>query len=399
MSQQADRRRRVLDALRDFLHDEAVGGVLLLVVTVIALVWANSPAGDSYQHWWHRELTVGFGSWSVTEDLVGWVNDGLMAVFFFIVGLEIKRELVVGELRNPRAAALPAVAAAAGAILPAVVFLLIAPGGHAARGWGVPMATDIAFAVGILTLVGRQASGGAKLFLLSIAIVDDLIAIVVIAAFYSEAIAWRWVALAVAGLAVVVAMRRFVATPWAYVLPAVVVWVALLESGIHATIAGVLLGLLTPARLVRGRPVLEDLEHRLHPLSVFVIVPLFALANAGVDLRGGLLGTALTHRLTWAVAIGLVVGKTLGISGATVAMLRGRVGILPMDMRRTEILPVAALGGIGFTVALFIADLAYPDRVLVDEAKVGIFVGSAAAAVLGAILLRTSGSTTSDEPN
>ncbi len=389
---QQERQRRGLAAfLRDFLHDEAVGGVLLLLAAVIALIWANSPAAVSYQDFWHHELTVGYGQWAIHEELIGWINDGVMAVFFFVVGLEIKRELVIGELRSPGAAAMPAVAAIGGVALPALLFLLIAPSGDAGRGWGVPMATDIAFAVGVLALVGRSASGGAKLSLLSIAIVDDLIAIVVIAVFYSAHISWGWAGIAAAGLAIVVAMRRRVSSPWAYILPAAVVWVGLLESGIHATIAGVLLGLLTPARPVRGRAVLEDLEHRLHPISAFVIVPLFALANAGVYLRGGALGDALGQRLTWAVAAAMVVGKTLGIAGGTLVMLRSRVGSLPMDMPPREVWPVAALGGIGFTVAMFIADLAYSDQSLINNAKVGIFTGSLVAALLGSFLLRLVG--------
>ena len=260
-------------ALREFLHDEAAGGVVLLLAAAVALVWANSGAADSYVEFWHHVLTLGRGSWAVSEDLQHWVNDGLMVIFFFVVGLEIKRELVVGELRRPRAAALPALAAVGGVLLPAVLYLLIAPGGDAARGWGIPMATDIAFAVGILALLGRAASSGAKLLLLSIAIVDDLIAILVIAIFYSDSISWGWLAVAAGGLLVVVAMRSFVASPWPYVVPAFVVWLGMLESGIHPTLAGVLLGLLTPARPVRGRHVLEQLEHRLHPISAFVVVP------------------------------------------------------------------------------------------------------------------------------
>jgi NhaA family Na+:H+ antiporter len=384
-------RRAVVDALKEFLHDEAVGGILLLAATTVALTWANFPGTHSYYTWWHRTLTLGAGSHSVSEDLVGWVNDGLMTVFFFVASLELKRELVVGELRNPRAAALPAVAAAGGAVLPAALFLLIASGGDAAQGWGIPMATDIAFATGVLALLSSRASSGVKLFLLSLALIDDLIAIVVIAVFYSEHIAGSWVAVVLGGLIVVVLMRPFVRSPWLYLLPGIVVWLGMLESGIHATVAGVLLGLLTPARPVRGRPVLEELEHRLHPVSVYVIVPIFALANAGVDLRGGLLGDALGTRLTWAIAIGLVLGKTLGITGSTLLMIRFRAGTLPTGMCRREVWPVAALGGIGFTIALFITDLAFADPLLISEAKVGVFLGSIGAAMLGTVLLWTAG--------
>ncbi|MGZ4592083.1 MAG: Na+/H+ antiporter NhaA, partial [Actinomycetes bacterium] len=285
--------RRPVDAIRDFLHDEAAGGVVLLLAAAVAVVWANSPWADSYAHLWHTELTIGRGSWAVTENLEGWVNDGLMAVFFFVVGLEIKRELVVGELRDRRAASLPALAAVGGVILPALLFLLIVRGGEAARGWGVPMATDIAFAAGVLAVLGRGFGGGTRLFLLSIAIVDDLIAIAVIAVFYAGAIHAAWLVLAAGMVLVIVMMRRWFASPWAYVLPALLLWFAVLESGVHATVAGVVLGLLTPVGPFRGRDLALDLEHGLHPLSAFAVVPVFALANAGVYLRDGALANAL----------------------------------------------------------------------------------------------------------
>ena len=220
-----------------------------------------------------------------------------------------------------------------------------------------------------------------------VAIVDDLIAILVIAIFYSDSINWAWLAVAVVGLLAVVAMRSFVASPWAYLVPAFVVWLGMLESGIHPTLAGVLLGLLTPARPVGGRHVLQNLEHRLHPISAFVVVPVFALANAGVNLGDGAIQGAVGHRVTWAVAVGLVVGKAFGVAGAALGMLRLGAGALPTGMRAREVIPVAALSGIGFTVALFISDLAFSDPELIRSAKVGIFAGSIIAAILGAALL------------
>jgi Na+:H+ antiporter, NhaA family len=381
-------RRSRWGSLAEFLHDEAVGAVVLLVAAGLAMLWANSAAAASYVSFWHRALTVGAGPLAVTEDLQHWVNDGLMAVFFFVVGLEIKRELREGELRAPGTAVLPAAAAVGGAVLPAVVYLLVAPSGPAAHGWGVPMATDIAFAVGVLALLGRHVSGGAKLFLLTVAIVDDLVAITVIAVFYTPELHALWLLLVAAGVAAILMMRRWVHRPWAYVVPAVVVWYGMLESGVHATLAGVLLGLLTPAGVVGGRHVLRDLEHRLHPLSAFVVVPLFALSNAGVDLRGGVLAHALGQRLTWAVVVALVVGKLVGMSTTTFGLLAAaRATRLPADMRTGEIWPVAALGGIGFTVSLFIAGLAFEDEELVTEATVGVFIGSGLAALLGAVVL------------
>jgi Na+:H+ antiporter, NhaA family len=390
--------RRALEPLAEFLHEEAAGGVVLLGAAVLALVWANSPERDTYASLWGTELKLGIGDVAIEEDLRHWINDGLMALFFFVVGLEIKRELAVGELSERRAAALPALAACGGAVAPALIFTAIVAGGDGAAGWAIPMATDIAFAVGILALLGDRVSAGIKLLVLAIAVVDDIIAIAVIALFYSEEIAAGWLAIAVALLALVYAMRRAGAERiWMYVPVGIAVWVATLESGIHATIAGVVLGLLTPARPVGGRRVLEELEHRLHPLSAFVAVPLFALANAGIYLGGGRLEEAASSRLTWAVVIGLVVGKLAGIAGSIFGGVRAGIGVLPADVDRRAAWGAAALGGIGFTVSLFIAGLAFDDPALQDQAKVGIFAGSIAGGALGAALL-TSASGASPRP-
>lgn len=379
--------RKVLDPLREFLHDEAAGGIVLVLAAVVAVVWANSSFSGSYESLWGYRLTLGGGSLSVTEDLQHWVNDGLMAIFFFVVGLEIKRELVIGELRDRRAAALPAVAAVGGVVLPALIFVALARG-EAGSGWGIPMATDIAFAVGVLALLGSRVPAGAKLLLLTIAIVDDIIAITVIAIFYSGGVSIGWLAASVVGLLIVVVLRRMgVHAIWPYVVVGVGVWFATLESGVHATIAGVALGLLTPTGKVGGRDVLSTLEHRLHPYSAFAIVPLFALANAGVDFRGGLLGQATSNSLTWAIAAGLLLGKIIGISAAVGICVRTGLGRLPDGVRAVHVVGVAAVAGIGFTVSLFIAELAYDQDELVQTAKVGIFIGSIAAAVLGAAIL------------
>jgi NhaA family Na+:H+ antiporter len=383
--------RGLVDPLRRFLHDEAAGGVVLVIGAVAAVVWANSPLSASYGSFWGYELTLGWGQAAITEDLQHWVNDGLMAIFFFVVGLEIKRELVTGELRDPRAASLPAIAAVGGVVLPAAIFLALARG-PAAAGWGIPMATDIAFAVGVLALLGKRVPAGAKLLLLTAAIVDDIIAITVIAIFYTDSVSFAWLAGAVVGLVLVVVLRRLgVHAIWPYVLVGVVLWVCTLESGVHATIAGVALGLLTPAGNVGGREVLETLEHRLHPFSAFLIVPLFALANAGVDFRGGLLAQAMGSALTWAITLGLVLGKVVGISAAVWLCIRTGLGRLPEGVRPLHVLGVSAVAGIGFTVSLFIAELAYSDDALVQTAKVGIFTGSIIAAVLGAVIMLVAG--------
>ncbi len=386
MSRDKNAARRVIDPLRDFLHAEAAGGIVLVIAAVAAVVWANSAFADSYVLFWGRDLTLGFGALAVTEDLQHWVNDGLMAIFFFVVGLEIKRELVEGELRDPKAAALPAIAAVGGVVLPALIFLSITSG-PAREGWGIPMATDIAFAIGILALLGSKVPAGAKLLLLTLAIVDDIIAISVIAIFYTDEVSFVWLGGAVVGLLVVVAMARLGVTAISpYVLVGAVVWLCTLESGVHATIAGVVLGLLTPTGVIGKRNVLDTLEHRLHPWSAFLIVPLFALANAGVDFSGGLLGRAFADSLTWAITVGLVVGKITGICLAVWICIRVGVGRLPAGVTRWHVLGVSALAGIGFTVSLFIADLAYADPILTQIAKVGIFAGSLIAAVLGTVV-------------
>lgn len=369
-------------ALREFLHDEAIGGVALLAGVVAALLWANVD-GTGYEAFWHRDADVlGLGL-----DLRHWINDGLMVVFFFVVGLEIKRELVAGELRDRRAALLPVLAAAGGVAVPALIFVALTAGTGDTAGWAVPAATDIAFAVGVLALLGDRVPGGAKLFLLTIAIVDDIAAIAIIAVFYTEAIAIGWLLVAVVALAVTYAIRTRVPYVTVYVLIGVLVWVAVHESGVHATIAGVALGLMTPARPVGGREVLTTLEDRLHPLSALLIVPLFALANAGVALGGGVLSDAVTDRLAWAIALGLVLGKAIGISGATALGRRLGWGVLPDGVTGRHVAGLAMLGGIGFTVSLFIAQLAYDDAERIAIAKIGILAGSTVAAALGALWL------------
>ena len=390
MSRAATPKQR-LDALQDFLHDEAAGGVVLVLGAVAAVVWANSPVSDSYFDFWGQYLTLGWGPAALTENLQHWVNDALMVIFFFVVGLEIKRELAIGELRDVRAAALPAAAALGGVIVPALIFVALTSG-EARAGWGIPMATDIAFAVGVLALLGNRVPAGAKLLLLSVAIVDDIIAITVIALFYTDTVSLSWLAGAAAGLVLVVVLRVLGVTAiWPYVLVGVLVWIATLESGVHATIAGVALGLLTPAGEVGGRDVLATLEHRLHPWSAFVVVPLFALANAGVDFSGGLLGQAVGTALPWAIALGLVVGKIVGISAAVWLAVRTGLGRLPQGVGALHVPAVAAVAGIGFTVSLFIADLAYNDPSLTETAKVGIFAGSLLAGVIGAALMIVAG--------
>ncbi|HWD47156.1 MAG TPA: Na+/H+ antiporter NhaA [Actinomycetota bacterium] len=384
--------RRVVDPLRDYLHAEAAGGLVLLVATAVALAWANSPLAAGYEGLWSRELGVGIGGLAVTEDLRHWVNDGLMTLFFFVVGLEIKRELVTGELRRPRLAAAPALAAVGGMVVPAAVFLALNAGGEGARGWGIPVATDTAFALGILALLGSRVPATAKLFLLTLAIIDDVLAITTVAVFYSADVSLGWLSAAAGGLAGIFLMRRSgVASIPAYVPIGLFIWLATLQSGVHATVAGVALGLATPARPVRGRRVLERLEHWLHPVSSYLVVPLFALANAGLPLGASALGAAAASPVAWGVALGLVAGKLAGITVATLAAVRLGVGALPEGLTSRHVVGLAALAGVGFTVSLFITELAYPTRELVDLAKTGILAGSLISGLLGTLLLMTTG--------
>ena len=305
----------------DFIKSEVSGGAVLLIAAVLAMLWANAPFGDSYEAFWKTDLTLGFGQFSITEDLQHWVNDALMVLFFFIVGLEIKRELVVGELNDRSKAMLPLIAATGGVVVPGIIYLSLNAGGSGAHGWAIPMATDIAFAVAVLALLGKRIPSGVRLLLLSIAIIDDVIAILIIAIFYSKDISMVWLAAGVAGILVVYLMQRLgVSRISPYWVIGALVWVAFLSSGIHATIAGVILGLMTPAHPIKGRHVIEDLEHILHPWTSMLIVPLFALANAGIVISATILADATASLIFWGVAFGLIVGKVIGIgSGIAVA--------------------------------------------------------------------------------
>jgi Na+:H+ antiporter, NhaA family len=371
------------DSFKSLIRAEAGGGLALLLGSAVALLWVNVIDAGGYASFWSTHVKLGIGSASIDESLGHWVNDGLMTLFFFLISLEIKRELVTGELRHPKRAALPIIAALGGVVTPIALFLIVT-GGHDAGGWGIPMATDAAFAIGVLALLGDRVGTGVKLFLVTIAVVDDVAAILVIAVAYTDHLSLGWLALALVGLAAVVGVRLLgVRRILVYVPLGLFVWVATFESGIHATLAGVALALITPAVPVGGRDVLGELEHRLHPWVNFAILPLFALANAGVKLGGGELSDPDGRRIALAVAIGLVVGKFIGITGATFAALRLRLGALPSGVDTRGMLGAAALGGIGFTVSLFITPLAYDDPLLVGAAKLGILGGSLISATIG----------------
>ena len=381
-----------IDPVRRFLDTEEGGGFALLAGSVVALIWVNVFGIAGYESFWHTELKIGIGDVAITEDLGHWVNDGLMTLFFFLISLEIKREVVTGDLRHPRRAALPVIAAAGGVVVPILVYLAITAGTSATGGWGIPMATDAAFAIAALALLGERVGVGAKLFLVTIAVVDDVLAIVVIAIAYTSDLSLPWLLAAIALIGVVAAMRRLgLVRIWPYAVVGLLVWVATLESGVHATIAGVALAFMTPSGDIRGRPVLEELENRIHPWTSFLILPIFALANAGVVIGGDALDAGDGMRTALAVAIGLMVGKLVGISAAPLLAVRFRLGLLPRGVDRRSVIGIAALAGVGFTVSLFIAALAFDDPLLVDSAKLGILGGSIVSAAIGVAILAPGG--------
>ncbi|GEL95245.1 Na+/H+ antiporter NhaA [Cellulomonas composti] len=411
-------------SVRDFLRTEASSAVALLVATVVALVWANSAWADTYDEVWGTTAGLHLGSWSLELTLHAWVNDAAMAVFFAVVGLEIAREATRGELRDRRSLAMPALGALGGLLVPALIFIAITAGTDVAHGWGVVMSTDTAFLVGILALFGPACPDQLRLFLLTLAIVDDIGAITVMAVAYTSSVDVG--ALALAGLLVVALLVLRWMRVWRllpYVLVGVALWLAVQASGVHATLAGVLVGLVVPAtatrreevEAVRGyaRDLVEDttaerehlaelaaraavpagdrLQRALHPWSAFVVVPLFGLANAGVVVSGDALADAARSRLTIAVVVALVVGNAVGITGATTLALRLGLGELPGRVRYGHLLGGAVLAGIGFTISLFIAELAFDDDEHLQQAKIGILAGSLVAAVLGSVLLRWLG--------
>jgi NhaA family Na+:H+ antiporter len=415
--------RRLGQPIARFLHVEAAGGILLLAAAVAAIVWANSPWSASYRDLWTTELRLSVGGHVLAEDLRHWVNDGLMALFFFSIGLEIKHELVNGQLRSPADAAVPVAGAIGGMVVPALLYAGANFGGDGAAGWGIPMATDVAFAVGVLTLLGPRVPAELKVLLLALAIVDDIGAIVVIAAFYTDDIATGWGAAALAGLALVVGLKRArIRSVPVYVVVGAGVWLATLQSGVHATIAGVVLGLLAPARpfldevdadhvadrlstdhhvtaaevrelsfeIRESVPVTERLQDLLHPWTSYLAVPIFALANAGVSISADALGDAAGSAITIGVIAGLVLGKLVGVAAAVLLAVRWGVGRLPAGVDSHHVIGMAGLAGIGFTVSLFITGLAFDDPALVEEAKLGVLAASVLAAGIGsAILLRT----------
>jgi Na+/H+ antiporter NhaA len=422
--------------LRRYLTTEAGSASLLLAATLIALAWANSPWSDAYVALWSADASLSVAGWTLSMDLGHWVNDGLMALFFFVIGLEVRREFSVGELTDRRRAAIPVVAALGGLVVPALVYLAVAPAGEAARGWGVVIGTDTAFMLGALAVVGPTFATQLRVFLLTLTVIDDIVAVSVIGLVYSDSLDVPAL-LVMAALGALLSLLSRLGTwrAWPFVVVGIALWLATLQAGLHASVAGMLGGLLVAARapareavegaaqrfrafrqspmvevgrsarqgLQQAISVNERLQAVLHPWTGYVVVPLFALANAGVDLRGGVLSEALSSPVTWGVVLALVVGKLVGVGLTALAGVRLGLGRLPQGVASGHVLGGAALSGIGFTVSLLIAGLAFDDDpALRNQATVGVFLAAVIAVLLGWLIFRATavwrGQTDADLP-
>jgi NhaA family Na+:H+ antiporter len=393
---------RLLRPFQIFLRQESRSGVLLFAAAVLALVLSNSQWGWTYRNLWDAEILIGIGAARVPLVPLHVINDGLMTIFFLVVGLEIKREMTIGELSTMRQALLPILAALGGMIVPACLYLAMTHGTGAVSGWGIPMATDIAFSLGVLTLLGNRIPTQLKVFLTALAIVDDIGAVIVIAVFYASSLAWSHILVAVVILAVLaflnwLGVRSFIL----YTVLGVGLWVALLDSGIHATIAGVLLAMAIPARGKQDEvedtpaeiPYVQRMEEALHPWVTYGIVPLFALANAGVTFEHGV-GSLLQSNVALGVFLGLAVGKQAGITLFSWAAVKAGVATLPLSLSWRQIYGAGWLGGIGFTMSIFIANLAFGLGPSADLAKGGIYVASLFSGIGGLLVLQLSTSQT-----
>jgi NhaA family Na+:H+ antiporter len=409
-----------------FARMEAASGVLLLACTALALVWANSPWEQSYHAIWNTELSLGFGRFLISESRHEWINDGLMSIFFFLVGLEIKREVLIGELSSFRQAAFPFAAALGGTLAPALIYLALTHGGDAQKGWGIPMATDIAFALGVLALLGNRVPVSLKVFVTALAIVDDILAVLVIAIFYTHKIDIPSLTAGLIGVALAFGANLLgIRKPAVYAVIGIGVWFAVMKSGVHATVAGVLLAFTIPARtyidrdlfLERGRRLLDRfaaadpnsfeehaavhtlesqiemvesplhrIEHYLQPWVSFLVMPLFAFANAGVHIVGNL-RAAIGHPASIGVALGLFVGKPLGIWLFAWLSVKSRLAAAPSELSWARIFGASWICGIGFTMSLFIANLAFGEGMLLDMSKIGTLAASLAAGICGSVFL------------
>lgn len=381
-----------ISMLREFLRYEAAGGIILVAAAALALIVANSPAAVYYEGFLGLTFAVTLGAVGLEKPLLLWINDGLMAVFFLLVGLEIKREVMEGQLSSRIQATLPVVAAVGGMAIPALVYVALNVGNpETLNGWAIPAATDIAFALGVLSLLGTRAPTSLKVFLTALAIIDDLGAIVIIAMFYTQGLSLTMLGLAAVAVAVLVAMNllNVRSTGW-YVMVGVALWVFVLKSGVHATLAGVVLALAIPLKpSARGRSMAHDMEHHLHPYVAYFILPVFAFANAGVSLAG-ITFESLLAPLPLGIALGLFVGKQIGVFAFTWAAVKAGIARMPENATWMQIYGVSLLTGIGFTMSLFIGTLAFETAAYAADVRIGVLSGSILSAVLGYAVLRFS---------
>ncbi|WP_265587145.1 Na+/H+ antiporter NhaA [Sphingomicrobium arenosum] len=380
----------IAPALRDFLQKESAGGILLMVAAALAVVVANSPLAPLYRDWLALPVVAGIGGAVMDKPLLLWINDGLMAVFFFLVGLEVKREVLTGQLSSWRKASLPLIMAVGGMALPAIIFAAINWGdAQALRGGAIPAATDIAFALGVLALLGSRVPVALKALLLAVAVIDDIGAIAVIALFYTDSVASDMLIGAAITLGALIALNRArVADSWPYVVLSIVLWVFVLKSGVHATLAGVAAAMTVPLA-ARGQEPLVRMEHALHYYVAFLIIPLFGFANAGVSLAGISLSD-LVAPLPLGIALGLLLGKQIGIFGFGWLAVKSGMTQLPEGLSWRQLHAMSLLAAIGFTMSLFIGNLAFADAALVNQVKLGVLSGSLVAAVAGYLLLKAS---------
>lgn len=425
---------KIATPFEHFIHAQTTTGVILMGMTIVALILANTPLYDAYMHFFHTPIALSIGNFTLSHSIHHWINDALMAVFFFLIGLEIKREILVGELSNFKVAILPILSAIGGMIFPALIYSAINGGGEGAMGWGIPMATDIAFAISALVLLRNRVSTSLVTFLVALAIVDDLGAVVVIALFYTNEIHTTWLLMAGGAFLVMVALNRFgIHAVLPYFVVGLFMWFFMLESGVHATIAGVIAALSIPSKPKytpdsftrhtknlldeyesyppctdlmmheRQKAILQNikdkidavgspsarLEHSLHlPISL-VIIPLFALANAGISIDFASVGSSITQDVSLGIIMGLLFGKAIGIAGVAYLAIKLKIAAMPQNSTMSQILGVSFLGGIGFTMSIFVADLAFAGNdALVFQAKVGILSASLCAGLLGFLWLR-----------
>lgn len=381
-----------LTALASYLlKDEAISGKLIIGATILALIAANTTLSSMYTNFLHTDLTIGIGKWTVSKDILYWINEGLMAIFFLVVGLELKRELFKGELRNIKTASLPFAAAIGGMVVPALIYIGLNHGTSSANGWAIPMATDIAFAIGVLALLGRRIPSSIRLFLLTLAIVDDIGAVIVIAFFYSTGIDLTMLLLTVLLTVLVVILQRIkLLTMPVFVVIAISIWIAVNSSGVHPSIAGVIIGLLAPLTVASSRKhsLAERLERFIIPISTLIVVPLFAFANTGIILSLDSFQNTSALPIASGIILGLVVGKIVGIFGASWLMVRFKLSNLPARANWNHIIGVGFLAGIGFTVAIFVTELAFVSKEYVAIAKISIFVASIISGIIGLAILR-----------